>query len=289
MSEAPNAGAESAATTDFAAFEATTDAPPAAGAAPAADDTAGNPANEPPESAAGADDDAADGKAKKSPTEERIGELTRKRHEAERRAAYWEGVAKGQPQGQQQEQRQQQQHDEDPEPDPTDTTKYQYGDTDPQYFKDVGAWSARQEHRRLTQQDRQVTTRQQIDQAYDARAAEFAKTAPDFAALTGDDDLQISPVMAHAIKTSDAGPAVAYHLAKNPDEARRISGLHPLAQAREIGAIEGRLAPASAPPVKTASDAPPPPTQIRGAGGKFATPSDTQDFAAFEKMVDAKS
>ena len=95
--------------------------------------------------------------------------------------------------------------------------------------------------------------------------------------------------MADAIRTSEVGAAVAYHLASNPEEARRIAGLNPLAAIREIGRLEARFdTKSSGPPPKQASDAPPPPPGVRGQGGRFAVAPDTDDFAAFEKQYGAK-
>jgi hypothetical protein len=94
--------------------------------------------------------------------------------------------------------------------------------------------------------------------------------------------------MREAIISSEDGPAVAYHLASNPDEARRIAALDPVSQIRALGRLEAKLSTPAAPTAKTATDAPMPTTQVRGAGGRFGTSPDTQDFAAFEKLADAK-
>jgi hypothetical protein len=55
-------------------------------------------------------------------------------------------------------------------------------------------------------------------------------------------------------------------------------------QARELTLLETRLTPAAKPTPKTATDAPEPPPQARGAGGQFKVAADTDDFAAFEKQ-----
>src|SRR5574343_169331 len=62
--------------------------------------------------------------------------------------------------------------------------------------------------------------------------------------------------LAQTIQVSENGPDVAYYLGTNPKEADRISRLPPLAQAKEIGKIEAKLA--SDPPVKKISSAPAP-------------------------------
>jgi hypothetical protein len=213
--------------------------------------------------------------------QDRIDELTRDKHAerrareaAERRLAELE--AKDKPAAEQPR--------EDAEPDPTD---YAFGQTDPGYIKELGAWSARQEHKRLAEQDRRSAQVRTVEQSWNDRQQSFAKDKPDYFDVLDRDWVCTTP-MADAIKTSDDGAAVAYHLAQNPDEARRIAALNPLAQVREIGRLEAKLAvpaPAAAAtpiPTKPASDAPAPPPQVRGTGGKFKPPPDTDDFAAFE-------
>ena len=86
---------------------------------------------------------------------------------------------------------------------------------------------------------------------------------------------------------SPVGAKIAYELAKNPAESRRINALPPLKQAAEFGKMEARLAD---PPVQgklgkkaAVSQADPPVTQVRGQGGKFKADSATTDFAAFER------
>lgn len=214
----------------------------------------------------------------KQTAQERIDELTRARREAEREAEFWKSKAiptKG------------------PEPAPQpkaddrpDPAAYQFGETDPEFIEALGAFAARQEFKRLSAeqaQSQQVRTAQQADQ--DRRAA-FAKDHPDFHDKIAT-KLIATDVMAEAMIDSEHGPAVAYHLANNPDEAKRIAGLSPVAQVRAIGAIEGRLAaPSTQTPAKTVSDAPPVLQTVRGAGGKFKAAPDTDDFASFDKAYD---
>ena len=99
----------------------------------------------------------------------------------------------------------------------------------------------------------------------------------DFEAVVYNDDLAITPAMAQVIKTSDVGPEVAYHLGKNPGEARRIAGLDPLAQAREIGKIEATLS--ANPPVRKTTSAPDPITPVRrGASNPAYDPTDPRSL-----------
>lgn len=220
---------------------------------------------------------------KKPSVQDRIDELTRDKHAERRRAEAAErelerlrGDAKP---------KDAEQPKEDAEPDPAD---YTYGETDPAYIKELGAWSARQQFAKLSREAEQSNQRRTVEQTWNDRQQSFAKTTPDYENVIGG-NWDCSAPMADAIRTSDVGPAVAYHLAKNPEEARRIAGLNPLAAIRAIGRLEARFDTTSQakPTGKPASDAPIPPPQLRGAGGRFTTPPDTQDFAAFERLADA--
>lgn len=84
-------------------------------------------------------------------------------------------------------------------------------------------------------------------------------------------DVPNSPALQSIIVSSDNGPALLYELAKNPEEAKRIAMLSPLAAAREMGRIEARLSA----PAKTTKEASkitkaPRPMEPVGKGGKGA-------------------
>jgi hypothetical protein len=87
-----------------------------------------------------------------------------------------------------------------------------------------------------------------------------------------------------AIIESDIGHKVAYHLAKNPDEAERIAELSPRSMAREIGKLEAKLAAAPAPKPK--------PAPIDPLGGSPRTssvaPSDKDDIGTWLKKRNAQ-
>ena len=92
--------------------------------------------------------------------------------------------------------------------------------------------------------------------------------------------LQITPIMAQTIQASDMGPDVAYYLGTNPKEAERIARMPAIAQAKEIGRIEAKIA--SAPPVKKTTSAPTPisPVSARSA----STTLDTTDPRAAKQL-----
>jgi chemotaxis protein histidine kinase CheA len=91
---------------------------------------------------------------------------------------------------------------------------------------------------------------------------------PDFDAVVGAPDLTITKTMAECIQDSDLGPAVAYYLGKNPDEARRIAGLPAVQQGRELGRLEAKV---TLPPPKRTSTAPPPAPVLAGGGAPIST------------------
>lgn len=123
-----------------------------------------------------------------------------------------------------------------------------------------------------------------VEQDWQARQAAFAQGQPDYAQVV-EADWACSPVMADAIRTSEAGAAVAYVLAQNPDAARHIAGLPPLVQVREIGRLEAHIALASQQPQpKTISDAPRPAPQIRGGAGRLRVDPATDSFSDFDRV-----
>lgn len=184
----------------------------------------------------------------------------------------------------------------DPVPDPD---KYEFGEADARFIADYSRWNARQEFRAQEQQRAVAAEFERVNSRWEAEVAkpEVTEKYPDFAekvtkgAKTGAWDC--SPLMAVAIKDSEVGTDVAYHLATNPADASRIARLTTVEQAMEIGRLEGRYlaekqsAAAKPQPTVVVSSAPPPPPQrSRGAGGKFAPSADTEDFGAFDKMAD---
>jgi len=70
--------------------------------------------------------------------------------------------------------------------------------------------------------------------------------------------------MVRLVSETDDPGEVAYYLANNPAEAKRIAALNPVKAAVELGKVEAKL---SAPAPKKVSKAPPPPANV-GSGGK---------------------
>ena len=128
----------------------------------------------------------------------------------------------------------------------------------------------REAHQQQTQvleshRDREETAREKYD---------------DYEDVVYNPKLAITPIMAQTIQASDMGPDVAYYLGTNPKEAERIARMPAIAQAKEIGRLEAKIA--SAPPVKRTTSAPTPisPVSARSA----STTLDTTDPRAAKQM-----
>jgi hypothetical protein len=213
--------------------------------------------------------------------QKRLDELTRNWREAERREAALLALLQ-----------QQRTAPEAPQPTADDKPKtladfeYDEGKFQAYIFDQAEKRAADAAKRELTAaQEREATERRKA--SFRSRSAEFAKTVEDFDSVARNPDLPISADMAEVIQDSDDGPALLYHLGKNPDIAEKIAQLPPKAAARELGKIEARLAyeREKAKPEKV-SKAPPPPPKVEGANpGNLNVKPDDPDS---DKLSDAE-
>jgi hypothetical protein len=121
----------------------------------------------------------------------------------------------------------------------------------------------------------------QIVEAYHEREETAREKYTDFDQVAYNPALPITQAMATTIRESDLGPEVAYYLGSNPVEAKRISQLSPLSQAKELGKLEDKLA--SNPPAKKTSSAPAPIAPVTGRVSSNAT-FDTTDPRSIASM-----
>lgn len=73
-----------------------------------------------------------------------------------------------------------------------------------------------------TAEERQRQANEATVKSYADRVKKVTEEFPDYAEVVDREDLQISVPMAHTILNIYNGPALAYHLGKNPEEASRI-------------------------------------------------------------------
>lgn len=106
-------------------------------------------------------------------------------------------------------------------------------------------------------------------------------------------EYQLTHTLVSLISESDQGAKIMYHFASNPDEASKVAKLSVERQAAYFGRMEARFAPSQGDERKSRrakpSQAPKPPrAKSRGAGAGKKDNAATTDFAAFERMVQAK-
>lgn len=130
------------------------------------------------------------------------------------------------------------------------------------------------------QQAAQETYQAAVDTFY-SRLEDFRDEMPDFDEVWND-DVPISREAVPILARSEIGPKIAYHLAKNPRQARDIAKMSPADQAYELGRLEARL---STPPPKRTTKAPKParPISANGTAGTFDPSSSSVDD--FKKQI----
>lgn len=121
-----------------------------------------------------------------------------------------------------------------------------------------------------------------VVEAYHEREESAREKYDDFDQVAYAPTLAITDAMAATIRESEVGPEIIYHLGQNPVEAKRISQLSPLSQAKELGKLEDKLS--SNPPAKKVSSAPAPIAPINGKGSSTPT-YDTTDPRSVASMT----
>ena len=144
--------------------------------------------------------------------------------------------------------------------------------------------SSIQERRMADEAEARVATQIQEWQERAARAVE--KYADFDEVVTNNDELPITVAMAQAIRGSDAGVDIAYHLGTHPDVAARIAKLNPASQVFELGRIAATL-----PAAKPVSKAAPPLDTV--SGSRSQNRGDIYDenisMAEYKKRREAKN
>jgi hypothetical protein len=193
-----------------------------------------------------------------NPVGKRIDELTRRRYDAERRA---DEIARDRD-----EWRDRALRVEKPEPvaepEASGKTLADFGYDEVAFRKHL-VTEARNEAVKVTRaelaRDRDTISAAERDAQFGDREQEFSKDLPDYFEVTRG-QVPITNEMAEVIKLSEHGPALAYHLGKNPRIAASIARLPPLQAARELGRLEAKLSDKPKPP--QVSGAPPPAPKI---------------------------
>lgn len=190
-----------------------------------------------------------------------------------------------------------QQQPPDPRQDPLNPDNYPLGQFDPAYIRATVQAQAREEAAALFDaQQREIAIAKRRAEIH-ADAERFSADNPDYheatAALTKISEIANSPAIYHAVSESETPAALAYHLAKHPEEALQIARAHPMTAARMLGRIEERIAVGKAAQGQqqaAVSNAPPPITPVRGAGSSAvsADPAKAVDMGDYIKRREAQ-
>lgn len=212
-----------------------------------------------------------------TPVQKRIDELTRRRYDAERRA---EQLASDRDEWRDRAMQFQKPPPVEEPPAAAGKTLADFGYDETKYqdhlFKAAEA-RAVQAAQRVIQGQQQQSSAAERDAQFNDREQEYSKDLPDYFEVTRG-NVPVTAEMADAIKASDVGPALAYHLGKNPQIAAKIARLPPLLGAMEMGRIAAKLSEKPKPPQVSA--APPPAPKI--AGGDARVEKDPKDMTDAE-------
>lgn len=121
--------------------------------------------------------------------------------------------------------------------------------------------------------------RQKTMDTWSNRVNDFRSKTPDFDDMVGSADVVVSNEVRDAIFDSEVGPQILYHLAENPDVAKKLQGMTAIGALRMIGKLEAKFEEPAQPQtqretaVKT-SKAPPPINPIRATAGGPVTDLD---------------
>lgn len=198
------------------------------------------------------------------------------------------------------------------EPDPTDinddgTLKYELGEFDPQYIRDLTKFTFAQERiqseadaSKLALQVRETEARQVLTTEWNGKV-EAAKTEyPDFqekatTLLDGFGGLSqdYASYLSTVLMQMDHGTDVLYYLSNNPEEATKIVNSGAQKATLALGRIEAKFYEAAqtklAAKPKVSSAPTPPPMRTRGTNGAFISVApDTDDLDAFENSFFVK-
>lgn len=234
-----------------------------------------------PEAQEGQEPETQETQRGKKSAQQRINEITKAKYDAEREAAYWRGIAEGS--------RPQTQQVPEPaarepaaKPNLADFTDYET------YIEALTDWKTTQKvtevvhnQREATVQERQRAEALEVAKGWASKQEDARKSIPDYDEVLGGAETVVAPYVTDAILTSDRGPEVAYHLAKNPALAEKLNKLSPIAAAREIGRIEAALEKSSP---GTSRSAPPPPARTTRSSATISGDPAKMDHEQYRAM-----
>ncbi len=234
------------------------------------------------------DEPEGDQKVKK-PIQERISELTAQKRELEQ---FWRSEYEARLQAQNRVKELETLAPKPPENKRPDRTAYKPEEAE-KYENDLLEWNRKQAIAEFQAAESERRTREALAE----RTERARRDIPDFDEVIQSADRRGQPIPPHvvaAITESDVGPKLAYHLAKNQDEAKRIFGMTPAKALLALGKLETTYAdakesapvvvpqPATKPPVTKAPA--PLPSLNTGAGNVITDAAQAPDFNTYKRL-----
>jgi len=140
-----------------------------------------------------------------------------------------------------------------------------------EYVEALTDWKLEAREKANEQKAKEVQVKTELQkkgEQFQARIADFKKTASDFDELMEDVTVDVPYYVQEIFLTSENGPALMYELAKNPKELERISKLQPIPAALEMGKLEAKFQKSSPAPKETKmTKAPAPIVPVSAKGG----------------------
>lgn len=233
------------------------------------------------------DDSDRDKPKKKGGFQRRIDKLNAAKADAEREREYWKQQAlKGASETNKEDPKVESKPANDGRPIPDDF------ETHADYVDALTDWKMDQRESKKAQEQEKsklLSEHETLVKSHQERLKSFTDKTADFEEVLENLDGLHSPVAERIILESESGPELLYELAKNPEEAKRICSLSPLAAARELGKIEARLTSKASPEkqeTKKITKAPKPIEPVGGSKGSVAKSIDDPDLsqAEYEKL-----
>ena len=179
---------------------------------------------------------------KKNGFQERINEVTADKYKYKYEAEAWKEKAEFYASQQQVPEATPQDVIDNTEPQPEDY------ETNAEYSRAQTRWEVHQEFakkdveraKKNADEDAQ-REKEEINTSYKQRAQEAIKKYPDFVDTVKSAKIDVKSESLELIMTSEFGPDIAYHLAKNPEDADRFSKLSTTGAAKMIGRLEAKF------------------------------------------------
>ena len=166
-----------------------------------------------------------------------------------------------------------------------------------EYAKALAEYSTDKALRERDKQDadrRANEERSKVLETWSQKIEAAKSEMPDFDEMVQSADVAVPDYVRDAIIDSDVGPKVLYHLAENPDYARKISEMNPAKALRELGRLEARFEvkgePAQSKAVVSKSKAPDPISPIRATSSATSVGigSDGQFHGTYSQWREAR-